>query len=115
MNTINSVAPSHQTREDYLYTPVIDTQDYPGVDDVGFIYGISPTGDAGVEVSQFCSEDGVQWNNMGETVSFNSENAAQGVTGILRGKLKNDARFQRFGFNVSGDNVDVWLFGLVIT
>jgi len=115
MNIVGSLVASHMMREDYIFTDVIDTHEHPDIDAVVFQFAIGsiPEG-VTIDVQQFCGDNGVNFDPMGETQSFDSNTCANGVFGQLAGSLKSSGeRYVKFGFNCNGD-VDVLLFGAII-
>lgn len=116
MNIIGRLVAEHMTREDYVFTDVIDSNDFPDIGAVLFQFAIGPVPEGvSIDVQQFCSDDGAQFDNMGEIRTFNHDNCPEGVFGTLPGSLKSSGeRYVKFGFNCNGDAVDVLLFGAVI-
>jgi len=116
MNIIGKLVAERMTREDYIFTDVIDTQALPDIDQVVFQFALGPMSpETGVGVQQFCGSDGENFDSMGDGLSFSPDNCANGVFGSLPGSLKSSGeRFVKFGFNCNGDHVDVLLFGAVV-
>jgi hypothetical protein len=116
MNIIGSLVAQRMTREDYVFTDIIDTHAHPDVDQVAFQFAIGPMSpETGVDVQQFCGNDGVNFDSMGDGLSFSPDNCANGVFGSLPGSLKSSGeRYVKFGFNCNGDAVNVLLFGAVV-
>lgn len=116
MNIIGRLVAEHMMVEDYVFTDKIDTHDFPDLDSALFQFAIGPIPEGiFVDVQQFCGDDGVNFDSMGETQSFSNDNCPEGIFGTLLGSLKSSGeRYVKFGFNCNGDTVDLLLFGAVI-